>query len=248
MKHFAGLSLGLLATVLASAIATPAISDGVTPKAIVELFTSQGCSSCVPADAYFADLAKRKDVVALSLHVDYWDYLGWRDTLSLPANTERQRSYAAVHASPNVYTPHMVINGSADLVGSDRKAIDAAIEKSTLPVPVSMWKGEGTIEIEVGRLETPHGLPSTIRLVLLTSEAEVEIARGENAGATIDYYNVVRTIRPVGMWDGKPVKITLPANELMADGVDSCAIIVQEDRSDGVGAIVGAAWLGGWKN
>src|SRR6185503_15802437 len=164
MKHFAGLSLGLLATVLASAIATPAISDGVTPKAIVELFTSQGCSSCVPADAYFADLAKRKDVVALSLHVDYWDYLGWRDTLSDPANTERQRHYAAARGSSRVYTPQMVINGSADFVGSDRGDVDAAIERSSLPVPVSMRKGDGTVEIEVGGLETPHLLPSTIRL------------------------------------------------------------------------------------
>ena len=215
-------------------------------KAIIELFTSQGCSSCVAADAYFAELAKRPDVVALSLHVDYWDYLGWQDTLSDPTNTERQRSYAAVHGTRRVYTPQMIVNGSADFVGSDRNAIEAAIGRSRLPVPVSMWKGHGTIEIEVGRLETPHRLPSTIRLVLLTSEAEVAIGRGENAGSTIDYYNVVRTIRPVGMWDGQPVKITLPANELMGKGVDSCAIIVQEDRTDGLGAIVGAAWLGGW--
>jgi hypothetical protein len=216
------------------------------PKAIVELFTSQGCSSCVTADAYFKELVKRPDVVALSLHVDYWDYLGWRDTLSDPANTERQRGYAAVHGSRRVYTPQMVVNGSAHFVGSDRRAIDAALAKSALPVPVSMRKGNGTIEIEVGRLETPHRLPSTIRLALLTSESEVAIERGENAGSTIDYYNVVRTIRPVGMWDGQPVKITLPANELMANGVDSCAIIVQEDRTDGLGAIIGAAWLGGW--
>ena len=216
------------------------------PKAIVELFTSQGCSSCVAAEAYFQELAKRPDVVALSLHVDYWDYLGWRDTLSDRANTERQRSYAAVHGSRRVYTPQMVVNGSAGFVGSDRRAIDAAIAKSNFPVPVSMRKGNGTIEIEVGRLETPHRLPSTIRLALMTSESEVSIERGENAGSTIDYYNVVRTIRPVGMWDGQPVKITLPANELMKNGVDSCAIIVQEDRTDGLGAIIGAAWLGGW--
>src|SRR6266540_2570361 len=127
MKHFARLSAALLAGGIAFAVATPAVSDSsdvhAQPRAIVELFTSQGCSSCVAADAYFADLAKRKDVVALSLHVDYWDYLGWRDTLSDPAHTERQRSYAAVHGSRRVYTPQMVINGRSDFVGSDRGAV-----------------------------------------------------------------------------------------------------------------------------
>ena len=248
MKYFAPLSASLLATVIGSGFTTPAISDDVKPKAIVELFTSQGCSSCVAADAYFADLAKRKDVVALSLHVDYWDYLGWSDTLSDSANTDRQRSYAAVRGTSRVYTPQMVINGSTDFVGSDRGGVDAAIERSSLSVPVSMRKGDGTVEIEVGALDTPHRLPSTIRLVLMTSESEVAIARGENAGSTIDYYNVVRAIRPIGMWNGERVKITLPADELMGNGIDSCAIIVQEDRSDGLGAIVGAAWLGGWKS
>jgi hypothetical protein len=248
MKYFAGLSSGLLATVLASAVATPALSDNPAPKAIVELFTSQGCSSCVAADAYFADLAKRKDVVALSLHVDYWDYLGWSDTLSDPANTERQRSYAAVHGSRRVYTPQIIINGRTDLVGSDRNAVDAAIALSALPVPVSMQKGDGTVEIEVSAGTVPHQSPATIRLVLLTSEAEVAIGRGENAGSTVEYYNVVRTMRPIGMWDGEAVKITLPANELMGKGVDACAIIVQEDLPNGPGAIIGAAWLGGWKD
>ena len=197
MKYFAGLSAGLLAYAMASTAIAAGTGTQTTPKAIVELFTSQGCSSCVPADAYFADLAKRKDIVALSLHVDYWDYLGWRDTLSDAAHTERQRSYAAVHGSKRIYTPQMVINGSADFVGSDRVGVDAAIERSSLPVPVSMRKGNGTVEIEVGRLETPHRLRATIRLVLMTSEAEVAIARGENAGTTIDYYNVVRTMRPI---------------------------------------------------
>jgi hypothetical protein len=246
MKHFPGLYAGLLACAVASTAAGVEPETHSAPKAIVELFTSQGCSSCVAADAYFADLAKRDDVVALSLHVDYWDYLGWRDTLDDPAHTERQRSYAAARGTNRIYTPQMVVNGSADFIGSDRGAVDAAIERSSLPVPVSMRKGDGTVEIEVGDLQTPHPLTATIRLVLMTSEAEVAIGRGENAGSTIDYYNVVRTIRPVGMWDGSMVKITLPADELMGNGVDSCAIIVQEDRSDGLGAIIGAAWLGGW--
>jgi len=233
-----------------SAVASTALAEDwearTSPKAIVELFTSQGCSSCVAADKFFAELAERPDVVALSFHVDYWDYLGWRDTLSDPAHTERQRGYAAVHGSRRVYTPQMVINGTDDFVGSDRGAVDKAIAQSTLAVPVTMRRGDGTVEIEVAGRSVPHQWPATIRLVLLTSEAEVAIGRGENAGTTMDYYNVVRAMRPVGMWDGEAVKITLPEHELMGHGVDACAIIVQEDKPNGPGAIIGAAWLGGW--
>jgi hypothetical protein len=219
---------------------------GSQPRAIIELFTSQGCSSCVSADAYFAGLAKRKDVVALSFHVDYWDYLGWKDTLGDPAHTERQRDYAAAHGSRRVYTPQIVVNGTEDFVGSDRSAIDAAIAQSQLVVPVAMRLGDGTVEIEVAARPKPHSVPATIRLALLTSEAAVAIARGENAGKTIEYYNVVRAMRPVGMWDGEAVKITLPGHEIMPKGIDGCAIIVQEDLPNGPGAIIGAAMLGSW--
>ncbi len=246
MRHFSAL-LGVLGAcaIASSALAGTSATPG-QPRAIIELFTSQGCSSCVAADAYFADLAKRSDVVALSLHVDYWDYLGWRDTLGDPAHTQRQRDYAAVHGSRRIYTPQIVVNGTEDFVGSDRRSVDAAIAQSALPVPVTMRRGDGTIEIEVAARPEPHNVPATIRLVLLTSEAKVAIARGENAGATVDYYNVVRGMRPVGMWDGEAVKITLPAHEIMPNGVDSCAIVVQEDHPNGPGAIIGAAWLGDW--
>ncbi len=246
MKHLQALSIGILACAIASTALAAGTDARPAPKAIVELFTSQGCSSCVAADAYFAELAKRPDVVALSLHVDYWDYLGWRDTLDDPAHTERQRSYATVRGSNRVYTPQIVVNGQADFVGSDRGAVDAAIANSTLPIPVTMRRGDGTVEIEVGGVSVPHRWPATIRLALITSETEVAIARGENAGSTIEYYNVVRTMRPVGMWSGDAVKITLPEHELMANGIDGCAIIVQEDLPNGPGAILGAAWLGNW--
>ncbi len=238
----------LAACAFASAgTAAEVASASKTPQAVVELFTSQGCSSCVAADAYFSELAKRGDVVALSLHVDYWDYLGWHDTLGDPAHTARQREYAAVHGSRRVYTPQIVVDGSEDFVGSDRRSVDAAIARSSLPVPVTMQHGaDDTIDIEVGALPNSPATPATIRLVLLTSEAKVAINRGENAGSTIDYYNVVRTMRPIGMWDGEAVKITLPAHEIMPNGVNGCAIIVQEDHPKGPGAIIGAAWLGGW--
>jgi hypothetical protein len=234
------LSTAIVVTVLG---ASSAIGD---PKAVVELFTSQGCSSCVSADAYFEDLVKRDDVLALSLHVDYWDYLGWRDTLGRPENTARQRDYAEVRGSRRIFTPQITVNGMIDLVGSDRKAIEAAIARSALPVPVTMHRGDGTVEIEVGARPLPRPWPTTIRLVLFASAIDVAITRGENAGSTIGYYNVVRAMRPIGMWDGETVNITLPARELMSNGVDGCAVIVQEDLPNGPGAILGAANLGKW--
>lgn len=239
--------LGVLgACVIATTVAAEGSASAQQPKAVIELFTSQGCSSCVPADAYFSKLAMRPDVVALSLHVDYWDYLGWRDTLGDAAHTQRQRDYAAAHGSRRVYTPQIVVNGTEDFVGSDRRSVDAAISHSSLSVPVTMRQGDDTVEIEVAARQDPHAAPATIRLALITKEAKVSIARGENAGATIEYYNVVRAMRPVGMWDGDAVKITLPQHEIMPAGIDSCAIIVQEDTPRGPGAIIGAALLGNW--
>lgn len=234
----------LLAIGLAATLVSP--SAVAKPKAVVELFTSEGCASCTPADAYLEELAERSDVVALALHVDYWDYLGWRDTLAAPENTECQKAYAEVRGSRRIYTPQMVVNGSADVVGSDRRAVEAAIGAASLPVPVTVRRGKDTVEIAVGGQPLPGRRPTTIRLVLFSTETEVKITRGENADTTRTYYNAVRAIRPIGMWDGQPVKITLPGNELMANGVDGCAVIVQEDLPNGPGAIIGAASLGKW--
>ncbi len=231
---------GLFASILVAGQAN------AEPKALVELFTSQGCSSCVSADAYFGELAMRDDIVALSMHVDYWDYLGWRDTFGHAAYSQRQRDYAAAHGSRRVYTPQMMINGIKGYVGSDRRSIEAAIANASLPVPVRLSRGDGTIEIEVGAQPETSVNHATIRLALLTAEAKVAIQRGENAGRTIGYYNIVRGMRSVGMWDGGAVKIMLPKDEIIADGIDACAIIVQEDLPNGPGPIIGAAILRGW--
>jgi hypothetical protein len=233
-----------LAFLLAILVAPTSASAG--SKAVVELFTSQGCSSCVSADRYFEELAARDDVIALSFHVDYWDYLGWRDTLADPANTARQQGYADVRGTRRIYTPQVVVNGGPDFIGSNREAVEAAIRRAALPVPIEMRRRDGKVDIEVAARPLPRPWPTTIRLVLYASEAEVAISRGENAGSTIGYYNVVRAVRPIGMWDGAAVKITLPGDELMADGVDGCAVIVQEDLPNGPGRILGAAQLGDW--
>ena len=240
MTRLARLVLGL------AVIALAPVPASAGPKAVVELFTSQGCSSCKAADAYFAELAGRDDVIALSLHVDYWDYLGWRDTFGQAANSARQRDYGEVRGSRRIYTPQMIINGTIEVVGSDRAAVEAAIAQSKLLVPVTLKRKKGALKIEVGARLLPGAQPTTIRLILFDSAGSVAITRGENAGSTIAYRNVVRIIRPIGMWDGAAVKITLPEAELMQDGVDGCVVIVQEDLPNGPGAILGAAQLRNW--
>jgi hypothetical protein len=231
--HFAvGLLLGLV-------ISTAAMAE--SPKAVVELFTSQGCSSCPPADAFLSDLIDRGDVVALSLHVDYWDYLGWKDTLGHIDNTERQTAYAAARGDRQIYTPQIIINGSESFVGGDRAAVEQAVKQGSLPVPVSLAYRDEKLEIRVGPSPRPGAWHTTVRLAQFISSARIPITRGENTGATIVYRNIVRDIRPIGMWDGNQVAITLPANEIMTGGADGCAVLVQEEGSRGPGAIVGAA-------
>ncbi len=237
MKRARSLVIGLLGLVLAPAGAQAGL------KAVVEIFTSQGCSSCRSADFYFAQLAEREDLLALSFHVDYWDYLGWRDTFALPENTARQAEYAEAYGSRRIYTPQMIVNGMVPLVGGDKAVAEAAIAEADLPVPVEMRKGSGTVKIEVGARPLPGARRTTIRLVLFSSEEKIGITRGENAGSTLQYRNVVRAMRPIGMWDGGAVRITLPENELIGDGVDGCAVIVQEELPNGPGAILGAAKL-----
>ncbi|MHA1189152.1 MAG: DUF1223 domain-containing protein, partial [Alphaproteobacteria bacterium] len=134
MKKNTKLVAGLAAWIIPLGFATSGpVSAG--PKAVVELFTSQGCSSCPPADKYVGDLVDREDVIALSLPVDYWDYLGWKDTLARPENTRRQYEYANARGDNRVYTPQIIVNGGEHFVGSSRKSVERSIRDSELPVP-----------------------------------------------------------------------------------------------------------------
>lgn len=218
------------------------------PKAVVELFTSQGCSSCPPADALLAELAERDDVIALSLHVDYWDYLGWKDTFGRSENTARQYAYGKARGDGKVYTPQMVVNGAGDFVGSSREAVEQAIAAAALPLDVSIRRTAGAIEIAIGAAPEGEPMPRkmTVRLVVFDSAATVVIERGENAGRTASYRNVVDSMRPIGMWKGEPLEISLPADEVLYSQSDEdygCAVIVQEDLPEGPGRILGAARL-----
>lgn len=231
----------ILALALAVSLAVSPAFAGAKRPVVVELFTSQGCSSCPPADALLARLAERKDVIALSLPITYWDMLGWKDTLGRDANTLRQKAYAAVMGRGGVYTPQMIIDGTSDVVGSRESEADLAIaarEADAPFVPIDVRVTRSEIHIGVG---TGDNLPSsnaTIWLFHVLSKAIVAVDGGENAGHILAYRNVVRDIRAVGLWKGLPVQLDLPREQLTAQTHDEIAIVVQQN---GYGRVLGAA-------
>ena len=240
--------------VLASLLVAPAnASDAkakktVPVKAVVELFTSQGCSSCPPADRLLKTYVDRKDVIALTLPVDIWDYLGWRDTLASKKYTERQRAYARAQLS-QVYTPQVIISGMTHAVGSDKAAIDKAIawtakRLATRQIAMRMWTEGEKLIIDVAAGSGDAVIKSaTIWIAVVKRATKVAIRRGENGGRTITYYNVVREMMPVGMWSGKPVKVSLAKHAVMRTGTEICVALLQLGTA---GPIIGATEVGSW--
>jgi hypothetical protein len=228
-------------------VSAPTFAAETAPvRSVVELFTSQGCSSCPPADRILAELARDPNVLALSFPVDYWDYIGWKDTLAEPTHAQRQEAYARVSGRGQVYTPQAIVNGLADAVGSDRRQIEEAAAATAkragvLSVPLSFVEQGDAINISVGAAPTGAPHSAGVYLLALASKRTVTIERGENAGATITYSNVVRGMTKVGEWGGAP--ITLKANLAQArlDGADAYAVIVQEGDRAAPSAILAAA-------
>ncbi len=215
------------------------------PRAVLELFTSQGCSSCPPADKLLGVLAHDPSIVAISMPVDYWDYIGWKDTLADPRNTSRQRGYARMLGERQVYTPQIVINGTAHVVGSDKSAIEQAIARTirsggAMSVPVKLAAANATLTVNVG--EGAVQKPGEVWLYALTREIPVKIDRGENSGHTLTYYNVCRHWVKLGEWNGKAASWSVPFGQIKIEGVDAAAVIVQSGQSDKPGAILGAAF------
>ncbi len=222
-------------------------AEGPKIKAVVELFTSQGCSSCPPADALLKTYIDRPDVLALSMPVDYWDYLGWKDTFASPQFSERQRTYAHARGDGNVYTPQVVVNGRTHEVGSRQRLIDKAIiamdRLSPISVPVTLRTEDKTMLIEVGQsLDGASKSRCTVWLAVVKKTGGVKIKRGENRGRQLTYYNVVRDLSPVGMWTGKAETFRLDSAAINRRDTDAFAVLVQQGAG---GPIVGAAWLDG---
>jgi hypothetical protein len=234
-----GRSLAYVALVACASAATLSVGHAQT-RAVIELFTSQGCSSCPAADKLVGEFASDPTLVTMSLPIDYWDYLGWKDTLADPRNTARQRGYSKVRADREVYTPQAVVNGSYHVLGSDRAAIEKMIAKSrqntsalSLPVSLSMAGGKLTATF------AGDGRAAEVWVVGLAKAVTVAINRGENKGKTITYHNVARSWRKLTSTDGKTW--SLPLDEIEGEGVNRAAVIVQGGTIEKPGLIFGAA-------
>jgi len=213
------------------------------PKAVVELFTSQGCSSCPPADARLTELSGRKDVIALAYHVDYWDYIGWRDSFAAPSYSEHQRDYAESWGTTRIFTPQLVVNGAEGVVGSRAEEVDAALAKASLTVPVQLQVDGDTLRIDAAA--QPSGSRATIWLVRYIDRAAVQIETGENRGRRMEYTQVVTGRQVLGTWEpdsGAHLRLPL-ANVLLAPST-GFAVIVQQEHAGLPGRIVGAAAYG----
>jgi hypothetical protein len=220
------------------------------PKVLLELFTSQGCSSCPKADALLPTFIARKDVIAVSMPIDYWDYLGWRDTFGQAIFTARQRSYGKKIGGGIVYTPQIVIDGRYHMNGADEKAIAAMIEqrkkaKARHPgVALDVKTKDGMLLVSVGRSPKDSAIKkATLWMALFSKEKAVKIKRGENRGRSLVYHNIVRELTPIGHWSGEEMVLKLPKKQIMQRGADGCVILLQ--KGDG-GPIVAAAQMPRW--
>ncbi len=224
----------LAASALSLTAGTAAFADVV----VVELFTSQGCSSCPPADELLGKLKKHDDVIALSLHVDYWDYLGWKDEFADPKNTQRQQGYAHASSSNMIYTPQMIVGGQTSIVGTRgmelMEAVQAHGEKRTdLGMIVTKNADAVTIELTPGAAGTAEMI---VQLVRYEPSLTVDIRSGENAGRKITYHNVVTSWDVIGTWDGASEQ----SLQAPTKGPQHTAVIVQDGVS---GPILAAARL-----
>jgi hypothetical protein len=213
------------------------LANAQARPAVVELFTSEGCNSCPPAEAYIGELVQRRDVLALAFHVDYWDDLGWRDRFGLAEAVQRQRSYAKALRLSSVYTPQVIIDGQDNFVGTDRAAIGRALSANRNGVTVALSMRDGDVLIDLGAHEkTP---PCDVLLVPYLRTAVSAIGRGENAGRTLTEFNIVRDLRSLGRWDGQQQLYRSPVKSLPRDATD-VAVLVQPL---GQAPIIGAATL-----
>ena len=232
----AGLLLGALASSPASA------GERLT---VVELFTSQGCPLCPSADAFLGELTKRDNVLALSFHVGYWDYIGWADPFSKPAYTKRQEKYLDRFGLPYVFTPQVVIDGRMHASGNRQDSILHAIkvagtvERGRIDVELTRISA-GQVRIRIPQPEAVYRGEAEIVLIRFDERKETVVTHGENSGKTLVNYNVVRILRPIADWNGEAVDLVQRLVELDGPGGDFCAVLIQERAQ---GRILGAAFV-----
>ena len=214
------------------------------PRAVVELFTSQGCSSCPAADKLLGELAKDPSLVTMTLAVDYWDYLGWKDTLASHGHTLRQRAYAKARGDREVYTPQVVVNGMVHALGSDKAAIERAIAQSrqesdalALGIQASIAGDKLTVSVPA----KDDSNPGEIWLCPITKSVPVKIGRGENRGHTVTYTNVVRRWTKLGEWNGTAQTLSVPLKDLQTGEIDSVAVVIQSGAANAPKLMLGVA-------
>ncbi|KPF92765.1 hypothetical protein IP86_24065 [Rhodopseudomonas sp. AAP120] len=248
MIRFPGFSRWSGALGVCALIATTHASAAAGARAVVELFTSQGCSSCPPADRIIGDLAKDPSVIALSLPIDYWDYLGWKDTLADARFSARQKAYSQMRGDRDVYTPQVVVNGAAHLVGSNRAGIEDAIKRAdkssgTMTVPVAMAVNGKEIKVSVAAAPADAAArQGEVWICAVSKAVPIAIARGENRGREITYHNVVRNLLKVGDWTGSAGSWSVPLENIAHEGIDAAAVYVQDGSRERPGAMLGAAF------
>jgi len=238
------LGAGALGAFAIVAVIRPAHAD---PRAVVELFTSQGCSSCPPADKILGELSRDPSVIALSLPIDYWDYLGWKDTLADSRFSARQKAYSHMRGDRDVYTPQMIVNGSAQAIGSDRSSIEGAINETSradgvMSVPVTLTLSGRQIHVSVAASKAATAAHGEIWICSVSKAVPISIGRGENRGREITYYNVVRNLLKVGDWNGSPGSWSVPIENISRDGVDAAVVYVQDGNREKPGPMLGAAY------
>lgn len=224
--------------VLWLALSGSALAQGAANPVVVELYTSQGCSACPPADEFLAELAGRDDVLPLALHVDYWDYLGWQDAFAQPAFTQRQKRYAKAAGAKMIYTPQIIVGGTDRVKGLRPDEIAARIAThSAQPARVSLRVSRNGGQVVIEALaEPPLESGAVVQMIRFDPEQTVQIERGENAGRAVVYRNIVTDWTAVAEWPGlAPLRL-----ELAAEGAAPVAVIVQEP---GPGAVLAAARL-----
>lgn len=245
LKIASSLTLACLVTLPCLAVLAPQPVHA-EPRAVIELFTSQGCSSCPPADKLIAEYARDRSVIAMTLPVDYWDYLGWKDTLALTGHTNRQRAYAKARGDRQVYTPQAVIGGVVHALGSDKAAIERAIqqtrEQSSLLLPVKIEQAGDKLTVTVPASKDETG-QAEVWLCPIAKSVPVVIGRGENSGQTITYTNVVRRWIKLGDWTGKTSTFNVPVEDVKSGGIDSAAVVVQSGVASAPKLMLGAAQI-----
>lgn len=213
-----------------------AAQSGNLRPVLVELFTSQGCAACPPADEFLGRLSHEPGIIAISRPVTSWDRFGWRDTLARPQNTQLQEHYA-VRYHQDGYTPQAVVQGRVMLIGGREGAVHRAIDeyRAAAGAPPRLRWENGVLLLDGAAAQ-----PAEIRLLALRGRISVPIGRGENSGRTVDYVNVVIDETPLGNWRGGPLRLPIPAARLRVAGADRYAVIVQEP---GAGQVITATYL-----